>query len=238
MLTSKLEYVREFESGNKLPNFNWIVVRIDGWHFHKFAEAHRFEKPNDARALNLMNACAACMLENFPDILFAYGDSDEYSQILSQSVSLFTSAYVMKWKEFFPTQDLIYPPAFDGRVICYPKIKLVRDYLNWRQADCHINNQFNTCFWALVKSGKSKSQAQKFLQGTQTAEKNRLLKEFGIDYGDLPAMFRKGSCVYEDKSSAEIDEQKDPKCRNVVIDHSDIIGNEFWNQHSYILSDD
>ena len=28
----------------------------------------------------------------------------------------------------------------------------------------HINNQYNTCFWTLVKSGKSKSEAQKTLK--------------------------------------------------------------------------
>ena len=28
----------------------------------------------------------------------------------------------------------------------------------------HINNQYNTCFWELVKSGKSKREAQNFLK--------------------------------------------------------------------------
>lgn len=28
----------------------------------------------------------------------------------------------------------------------------------------HINNQYNTCFWMLVKSGKSKSEAQRTLK--------------------------------------------------------------------------
>lgn len=28
----------------------------------------------------------------------------------------------------------------------------------------HINNQYNTCFWMLVKSGKSKSEAQDYLK--------------------------------------------------------------------------
>ncbi|CAA7409960.1 unnamed protein product [Spirodela intermedia] len=258
MATGKLEYVRELERGNRLPNFNWIVVRIDGWHFHRFSEVHQFDKPNDARALNLMNSCAVSMLEKFPDIIFAYGDSDEYSfiwsektnfcerqesQILSQSVSFFTSVYVMKWGEFFPTQELTYPPAFDGRVICYPRVKLVRDYLKWRQADCHVNNQFNTCFWTLVKSGKKKSEAQKYLAGTQTAEKNQLLREFGIDYGALPAMFRKGSCVFRDKveEGVKLDGGRKPgeeTCRRVRVDYCDIIGKEFWDQHSEILVED
>lgn len=46
--------------------------------FHRFSEMHGFKKPNDARALNLMNFCAAAVLKEFPDIIFAYGVSDEY----------------------------------------------------------------------------------------------------------------------------------------------------------------
>ena len=41
-----------------------------------------------------------------------------------------------------------------------------------------------------------------FYQGTQTAEKNELLKQFGIsDYNMLPVMFRQGSSVFWDKVS-------------------------------------
>lgn len=30
---------------------------------------------------------------------------------------------------------LLYPPTFDGRVVCYPSEKEVRDYFAWRQVD-------------------------------------------------------------------------------------------------------
>ena len=30
---------------------------------------------------------------------------------------------------------------FDGRAVCYPDVATLRDYLAWRQADAHINNQ-------------------------------------------------------------------------------------------------
>ena len=37
----------------------------------------------------------------------------------------------------------------------------MRDYLSWRQADCHINNLYNTVFWALVlQGGLSNQKAQ------------------------------------------------------------------------------
>jgi tRNA(His) guanylyltransferase len=42
----------------------------------------------------------------------------------------------MKWREFFPNKDLNELPYFDGRAVCYPRAKIVRDYLAWRQVDC------------------------------------------------------------------------------------------------------
>ncbi|KAG8044831.1 hypothetical protein GUJ93_ZPchr0388g2756 [Zizania palustris] len=165
----------------------------------------------------ILEFCGGMM---FPDIVFAYGVSDEYkyitfsqkcllssfvfreetefyqrreSKILSLCVSYFTSVYVMKWKDFFPNKELIEPPYFDGRVT-------IRDYLAWRQVDCHINNQYNTCFWLLVKSGKTEKEAQQALKGTFSKDKNELLlQQFQINYDDEPAIFRKGSCVYRDK---------------------------------------
>ena len=62
-------------------------------------------------------------------------------------------------------------PAFDGRVVLYPAVSNLRDYMSWRQVDCtsscplraeltipkyvpgHINNLHNTTFWALVQKG-------------------------------------------------------------------------------------
>ncbi|KAI7985106.1 tRNA(His) guanylyltransferase 2 [Camellia lanceoleosa] len=44
----------------------------------RFSEGHEFEKPNDGQALNLMNSCAVAVLEEFQDIVFSYGVSDEY----------------------------------------------------------------------------------------------------------------------------------------------------------------
>lgn len=37
-----------------------------------------FEKPNDRRALDLMNSAAKAVLSELPDITIAYGVSDEF----------------------------------------------------------------------------------------------------------------------------------------------------------------
>lgn len=39
---------------------------------------YEFEKPNDRRALDLMNAAAVEVMNEFPAIILGYGMSDEY----------------------------------------------------------------------------------------------------------------------------------------------------------------
>uniref|UniRef100_M0ZZQ9 tRNAHis guanylyltransferase catalytic domain-containing protein n=1 Tax=Solanum tuberosum TaxID=4113 RepID=M0ZZQ9_SOLTU len=58
MANSRYEYVKWFEVEDEVRYPNIIVVQIDGRDFGCFSEKHGFEKPNDDKALNLMNACA------------------------------------------------------------------------------------------------------------------------------------------------------------------------------------
>lgn len=44
----------------------------------RFSETHGFEKPNDERALKLMDYAACAVMSEYPDIILAYGESDEY----------------------------------------------------------------------------------------------------------------------------------------------------------------
>jgi tRNA(His) guanylyltransferase len=63
------------------------------------------------------------------------------SKIVSLLTSCFTATYVRHWATFFPDTPLKQTPMFDGRAVCYPDVQTLRDYLSWRQADTHINNQ-------------------------------------------------------------------------------------------------
>jgi len=137
----------------------WASLHEVSWSFSctlakswcSFCDAHDFVKPNDIRCLRLMNECAAAVMEFFPDILIAYGQSDEYSfafrpstqvykrrasKLVSLAVSCFTARFVMRWSIHFPDTPLRSIPSFDGRAVCYPTNRTLRDYLSWRQADC------------------------------------------------------------------------------------------------------
>ncbi|KAI9346913.1 tRNAHis guanylyltransferase-domain-containing protein [Obelidium mucronatum] len=255
MAKSKYEYVKHFEQHQTLLRNTFIVVRIDGHGFHRFTQEHNFEKPNDLRALHLANEAAKGVMNEIQDVVLGYGQSDEFSfvlkkdstlykrreaKIISTIASLFTSFYVLNWSKFMGSGvELRYPPSFDARAVCYPTAENLRDYMSWRQADCHINNLYNTTFWALVQDPKSPqittTQAQEILKDTTSATKNEILySRFNINYNTLPEIFRKGSVLVRRRISTPVKMTEDGKQQVermksiVVVSHVDIIGNEFW----------
>ncbi|KAG5945842.1 Glucose-responsive transcription factor [Claviceps monticola] len=278
MANSKFEYVRNFEQTDSLLPNTWIVVRIDGRAFTKMCAKYGFEKPNDRRALDLMNAAAKAVVTDLPESIIAYGVSDEYSfvfhkscnlferrasKLVSTIVSTFTANYVYSWGTYFPDTPLSFPlPTFDGRAVCYPSVQNLRDYLSWRQVDCHINNLYNTTFWLLIQlGGLDNKEAERTLAGTLAADKNEILfSRFNINYNNEPEIFKKGSVIFRDyelvdaerhaaalemddlaepvqqsKTQSERDRKKRAKAR-IVVEHTDIIKDEFWNRRPWILS--
>ncbi len=91
-----------------------------------------------------------------------------------------------------------FPPSFDGRVILYPTLENLKDYFSWRQVDCHINNLYNTTFWALVMMGKlTKEEAHNKLKGTFSKDKNEILfKDFNINYNYIESVYKKGTIIF------------------------------------------
>ncbi|KAF8607389.1 tRNAHis guanylyltransferase [Ceratobasidium sp. AG-I] len=218
MANSRFAYVRSFELPDPLLPNTHLVLRIDGHAFHKFSDAHGFAKPNDERALQLMDKAAQTLMEEYPDIVLAFGESDEFSflfkkscqlynrresKIVSMLTSLFTSAYVFHWNIYFPDTKLAYPPSFDGRVVVYPGQQEIRDYFAWRQADTHINNLYNTTFWALVQQGgMSAREAETRLKGTLSKDKHEILfTNYNINYNALPDRFKKGSILIREAAN-------------------------------------
>eukprot|EP00127_Corallochytrium_limacisporum_P004884 Clim_evm28s191 gene=Clim_evmTU28s191 len=190
--------------------------------------------------------------------------------------ALFASSYTFYWDRYMnsieePTHDpddfdhtkpvairsqddtkyvpLQYPPAFDGRVVEYPDVRTLRDYLSWRQADCHINNLYNTVFWTLVQDGGLSPQAaEQDLCGTLSGDKNEILfSKFGINYNNLEPRYRKGSILIQgtrevivperDRSGNDTGRTKTRTKPVIQVLHTDLIREDFWREHPTILGD-
>lgn len=69
----------------------------------------------------------------------------------------------------------------------------------------HVNNLYNTTFWALVRRGEvSTTQAELELKGTLAKDKNEILwSRFGLNYNDEDEMFRRGSCVFRESTNGD-----------------------------------
>jgi tRNA(His) guanylyltransferase len=226
-----------------------------------------------------MNAAATEVVRGLVDVVFAYGQSDEFSFVFHESTTLFdrrstkvattvatmfTAEYCMQWPLFFPEMPLTRPyPTFDGRCVLYPTRKILRDYLSWRQADCHINNLYNTTFWNMVlKGGMSTTQAEEELKGSVVGDKNEILfSRFGCNYNNEPEVYRKGTVIYRaydglsadengereagadggkfavptSKTQMEKERKKKLKAR-IAAEHVDIIGDAFWEARPFILA--
>jgi tRNA(His) 5'-end guanylyltransferase len=55
----------------------------------RFSEKHNFIKPNDSRALELMDHAARDVMEEYPDIVLGFGESDEFRSV---SISIYFPA--------------------------------------------------------------------------------------------------------------------------------------------------
>ncbi|XP_054158068.1 uncharacterized protein LOC128956363 [Oppia nitens] len=300
MSKSKYEYVRTYEdsSDHILLKDCYIVVRIDGQKFHKFTKRHNLLKPNDKRCLDLMNESAKHVIKCFfPNIVMAYGQSDEYSflirrmsdlykrrqnKVQSLICSSFTSAFVYYWSQYFSSNELFtdrrpstlsssvvtlqYPPAFDSRCILYPNAKVVMDYFRWRQVDCHVNNLYNTVFYALtgqytkylISSSSSDSsykittcdkqvqpmtpkEATDRLSKTISSDKHEIMfTDYGINYNNELEQFKKGSIILLNIND-DVLQQIKPKKKNwdQIREDIDVDLNQFIDvKHCDIIKDE
>lgn len=189
-----------------------------------------------------MNDAAKAVMAELTDLVMAYGVSDEYSfifhkdtdlfgrrssKLISTIVSTFTAYYIGYWLQ--SSMEPLTPPmpTFDGRCVLYPTAGNLRDYVSWRQADCHINNLYNTTFWSLIQhNGMSNTDAEKKLKGTFASDKNEILFQNGINYNNEQAIYRKGTVLYRDYELATPLDGSSDILEAVVSDTEDVTARE------------
>lgn len=101
----------------------------------------------------------------------------------------------------------------------------------------------------------SATEAEQALKGTVAADKNEILfSRFGVNYNNEPETYRKGTVIYrsydqdsdpvngvsnaiDPKSKTQLERERKKKQKAAIVSESvDIIGDEFWNAHRYILA--
>lgn len=150
------------------------------------------------------------------------------------------------WGKVFK-EELNAPIVFDGNIVLYPSIENLKDYFSWRMDDCHINNLYDTTYWALVKKGQMEEDTRKQLIGKLQKDKNDILHEMGINYNNEPLIFKRGLVLFRiakkalikdikysiDKLIYEGDDliiQTLKENDSVVVCHENIIKADFWNK--------
>ena len=77
------------------------------------------------------------------------------------------------------------------------------------------------------------------MKGTLAGDKNEILfSEFGINYNNEPAQFKKGTTIIKKKVAVpcENGDGSATKLRSKLVHlDCDIIGEEFWTEHPHLL---
>lgn len=88
----------------------------------------------------------------------------------------------------------------------------------------HINNLYNTTFWALIqKGGQTTTEAHATLRGTVSATKHEMLfSRFGINYNEIPQRFKKGSVIVREIVAPKLSDKGEYLEPQTILTHSDV----------------
>lgn len=216
----------EQEYKQKVPAQSYLVLRLDGKAFHTFTKS--LEKPYDLRLMSAMDATAVRLCEAIPGAKAAYTQSDEITvlatdwafsgdgqggfnvkeqqhwyggstqKIISISAALATAHFNIEiMKAAGDSVDpRTLPALFDSRVMAFAGDeegrKSALEAFRWRQMDCVKNS---------VSMAAHSVFGHKPLLGVNTGEKIAMLAAEGKAWEDLPAGFRQGRFVTEEKKT-------------------------------------
>ncbi len=200
---------RDYEDALRLvlPRRAYVVIRIDGRGFHTFTKG--LERPYSRPLADALDQAALGLCQEMIGCRFAYGQSDEYSflltdfekdnaplwfdgnvqKIVSVSASLFTAYF----NRAFPSGKIA---AFDSRVLVISQRSEVEKYFLWRQLDASANS-LNMLASAHYSHGE--------LTGKSNTEKHEMLFAKGVNWAKQTPDFKRGRVVRRNGDAWETD---------------------------------
>jgi len=205
-----MEY--EVNANLKVPMGNYICLRLDGRKFHTEVKRLGLERPFDKKLREALVTTTKYLIKEFPDIIFAYTESDEVTLILARDSLLFNrrpeklcsvipSYFSVVFNKVINTgtePDL--NPCFDCRILVFPTFELVKKNIKWRIYDSARNSISTYLLWTKVsKESKSTRKVTKEMDRMKDFEKKKVLENFDINWADIPAWICLGTFIYKVK---------------------------------------
>lgn len=181
----------------QVPRGTNLVLRIDGRSFHEFTKG--MERPYCRPLADALDQAALTLAKDMMGCRFAYGQSDEYSFLLTdyenekspmwfdgnlqKLVSVAASVFTAAFARNFDSEKLA---SFDCRALVIPQASEVEKYFIWRQLDASANS---------LNMLASAHYSHKELLGKSEAEKHDMLHAKGLNWAKEPADFKRGRAV-------------------------------------------
>lgn len=196
---------RDYEDALRvfLPRRTYTVIRIDGRAFHTFTRD--LDRPYCRELAHALDRSALVLCQEMIGCRFAYGQSDEYSFLLTdfetpdapcwfdgnvqKMVSVSASIFTAAFSAHYPAKRTA---TFDSRVMIISQRAEVEQYFLWRQLDAAANS-----LNMLAAAHYSHTE----LLGKSTAEKHELLHAHGVNWAKERADFKRGRVVRRDADS-------------------------------------
>jgi tRNA(His) 5'-end guanylyltransferase len=194
--------MKRYESAwrTAMPANSYVIIRVDGRAFHTLLR--RAVKPFDRDVATGMQLTAEALCHEIAGSVFAYGQSDEISILLTDVASirsqlwfdgnvqkLASVAASVATMEFnhFTRHDSWERATFDARVFTLPYPVEVANYFLWRQRDA-VRNAISMAAQAHF--------SHKRLQGVDSDQMQEMLwSQKGINFNDYPDEFKRGYTV-------------------------------------------
>ena len=201
-LGSRIKQYYEDALRIQLPRRTHLVLRIDGRSFHHFTRD--LERPYCRPLADALDTAALALCREMTGCRFAYGQSDEYSFLLTdfdkekspmwfdgnlqKIVSVAASVFTAAFARAFPSEA---QATFDCRAMIIPQASEVEKYFIWRQLDASANS---------LNMLASAHYSHAELLGKSEAEKHELLHAKALNWAKQPADFKRGRAVQRAES--------------------------------------